>query len=104
VKLCKILAPFIICAGLSMAQQPATPPAGDSGGAANALTGCLTKGNAAGEYVLTTDAGKQMPLISTEDLSKHIDHKVKVKGTSTKQQEKDAFRVDAVEHVANSCK
>jgi hypothetical protein len=101
VKLFKILAPFVICAGLSLAQAP--PPAGDAA-AAGPMTGCLTKGSAAGEYILTTDAGKQTPLVSTEDLSKHIDKKVKITGTPTKQQEKTVFKVDAVEPVADSCK
>jgi hypothetical protein len=98
-----LLAPFVLCAGLAFAQQ-ATPLGGEPSSAANAMTGCLTKGNAAGEYILTTSTGQQTPLISTEDLSKHIDHKVKVNGSPAKQQEKAVFRVDSVEHVADSCK
>ena len=97
-----LLAPAILCAGLAFSQE-ATPLAGDAH-KAKAMTGCLTKGNAAGEYILTTSAGQQTPLISNEDLSKHIDHQVKVNGSPAKQQEKAVFRVDSVEHVADSCK
>jgi hypothetical protein len=97
-----LLAPAILCAGLAFAQE-AKPLDGDAN-KGNAMTGCLTKGNAAGEYILTTSDGKQTPLTSTEDLSKHIDHKVKVNGSPAKQQEKAIFRVDSVEHVASSCK
>lgn len=102
-KLRNILAPFALCAGLALAQQ-ATPLGGASSSAGSAMTGCLTKGNAAGEFILTTSSGQQTPLISTEDLSKHIDHKVKVSGSPAKQEEKAVFRVDSVEHVADSCK
>jgi hypothetical protein len=96
-----LIAPFVLCAGLALAQE-ATPPAG--GEKASAMSGCLTKGSAPGEFVLTTAAGQTIPLISTEDLTKHIDHQVKVSGSPAKLQEKAVFRVDSVEHIANSCK
>lgn len=101
-KLCNILLPFVIGAGLSMAQQPANPPVGDPHTAAMSMTGCLTKGNAAGEYILTAE-GKQTHLVSSHDLSKHLQHTVKVKGTHDKKQEKVVFRVDTLEHVSDSC-
>jgi hypothetical protein len=97
-----LFASFLLCAGLALAQE-ATPLASDPH-KDKALTGCLTKGNAAGEYIITTAAGQQMTITSTEDLSKHIDHKVKVNGSPAKQQEKAVFRVDSVEHIADSCK
>jgi hypothetical protein len=102
VKFSKILAPLVLYAGLSLAQS--TTPPDEGAHPSGPMTGCLTKGNASGEYILTTDAGKQTSLVSTEDLSKHIDHKVKVTGTATKQQEKPVLRVENVEHVADSCK
>jgi hypothetical protein len=102
VKVSKMVAPFVVCAGLALGQS--TTPPGDDDHPSAPVTGCLTKGNASGEYILTTDAGKQRSLVSTEDLSKHIDHKVKVTGTATKQQEKLVLRVENVEHVADSCK
>jgi hypothetical protein len=99
VKLYKLLSPFVVFVGLSMAQ----PPQGDSKSSANAMTGCLSKGSAPGEYVLTAENGKQTSLTATDDLSKHVGHKVRVRGSSDKQKEKDVFRVSAVEHLANSC-
>ena len=97
-----LVAPFVLCAGLAFAQAP--PAAGDDAHKATTVTGCLTKGNAAGEYLITTDAGQQTMLVSTQDLSKHIDHKVKVNGSPAKQEQKAVFRVDSVEHIADSCK
>jgi hypothetical protein len=102
VKLCNILVPFLICAGLAVAQQPPPAPAGEAN--AGSITGCLAKGSAAGEYVLTNENGQQMTLISNEDLSKHVAHKIRVNGSPTKHQEKTAFRVEKVEHLADTCK
>jgi hypothetical protein len=105
VKLSNVLGPLFICAGLAVAQQPANPPvSGDAHKSSNSMTGCLAKGSAAGEFVLTDETGKQTFLVSTDDLSKHIAHKVRVTGSETKQDEKSAFRVKNVEHLADSCK
>ncbi|MFN0106665.1 MAG: hypothetical protein ACKV2U_31795 [Bryobacteraceae bacterium] len=104
VKLCNILVPFVMCAGLSLAQQPGNPPAVDPNAAAKAMTGCLAKGVEAGEFVLTNENGQKINLTSSTDLSKHVDHKIRVSGSATKQQDKMVFRVDAVEHLADTCK
>lgn len=119
-KLSNILVPFVFCAGLAFAQQPGTP-VGSQAGAADkdkaSMTGCLSRGTNAGEYMLKTDNGQMTVLMSTEDLSKHLNHKVKVNGskdtTSTSpsgaaKSDKDtaksgSFRVQSVEHISDTC-
>jgi len=105
VKLFNILAPFLISTGLAVARQPGNPPpAADPHSAASSMTGCLAKGSIAGEFLLAGENGRQTVLISNNDLSKHVAHKIRVTGSATKQQEKSAFNVQAVEHIADSCK
>jgi hypothetical protein len=100
VKRTNILVAFLICAGLSIAQQT-TPLAKEE---KTALSGCLAKGSAAGEYVLTSADGKQTIVMAVDDLSKHVAHSVKVTGATTTLQGKTVFRADVVEHVADTCK
>ncbi|HEU5403887.1 MAG TPA: hypothetical protein VFU86_21210 [Terriglobales bacterium] len=47
------------------------------------VTGCLQKGDEAGEYSITGDDGKTYGLRSSAvDLSKHVGHKVTITGTT----------------------
>jgi shikimate kinase len=119
-KLSNIFVPFVFCAGLAFAQQPGAP-VGQAGAAdkdAASMTGCLTRGTNAGEYMLKTDDGQMTVLMSTQDISKHLNHKVKVNGTkdtattppagAAKNDDKDAkhtgtFRVQSVEHISDTC-
>ncbi|MBL8242191.1 MAG: hypothetical protein JNM66_32495 [Bryobacterales bacterium] len=91
---------FLICAGLTVAQQSTPLPKEEK----TALSGCLSKGAAAGEYILTTENGQKTMVMSTDDLSKHVAHTVRVTGESTTLQGKTVFRADLVEHIADSCK
>ena len=58
--------------------------------AADTVTGCLSKGDEKGEYLLTTKDGKKYGLRSTKvALSKHVGHTVTVVGTAYKEDEDD---------------
>jgi len=101
-KICNVFIPLAITAGLSLAQQ-GVPPAASPGAHGQAMTGCLSKGSGANEYLLTNEKGEQTVLISAEDLSKHVAHKVRVTGAPDKEKDKQVLRVEGVEHVADSC-
>src|SRR5258706_10513499 len=50
------------------------------------VTGCLQKGDEAGEYSITSEDGKRYGLRSKAvDLSKHLGHKVTVAGTKMRE-------------------
>jgi hypothetical protein len=84
------------------------------------VTGCLQKGDEAGEYAITSDDGKRYGLHSKAvDLSKHVGHKVTVTGTKMheaneekkEQEKKEAggteyadLHVTDVKHISESCK
>jgi hypothetical protein len=83
------------------------------------VTGCLQKGNEAGEYSITSEDGKRYGLHSKAvDLSKHVGHKVTVTGTKMheakekkEQEKKEAgggeyadLQVTDVTHISESCK
>lgn len=66
------------------------------------LTGCLSKGAADGEYMLSAK-DEQAMLTGAADLNKHANHTVKVTGNWENTDGKKQFRVSKIEHVAASC-
>jgi hypothetical protein len=110
--------------------QPAQPPANahhHHGAATSAkeatLTGCLNGPNAANAYVLTTAKNKkgvEVGMPGSDELSKHVGHKVKLTGTWAKSGEQIGenekmekgeknehaekhFQVTKIDHLADSC-
>ena len=86
------------------------------------VTGCLQKGDEANEFSITGEDGKSYDLTSSSvELSKHVGHKVSVKGTfkaesyAKEKREKEAnekkeapeagdIRVTSLKMVSESCK
>jgi hypothetical protein len=91
------------------------------GGKAVTVTGCLQKGDEAGEYSITGEDGKRYGLRSkTVDLSKHTGHKVTVTGTMMREENEEEkgkekkkkeagggeyadLRVTNIKHISESC-
>jgi hypothetical protein len=81
------------------------------------VTGCLQKGDEAGEYSITGEDGKKYGLhpSKTVDLSKHLGHKVTVTGTKMREENEEKekneagggeaadLRVTNVKHISESC-
>ena len=85
------------------------PPAGKP----VTVTGCLQKGDEAGEYSIKSADGKAYGLRSTTvKLANHLNHKVTVTGKTVKENEKEKNENEEHEHlnvtnlkmVRNSCK
>jgi len=86
-------------------------------GKAVSVTGCLQKGDEAGEYSITSEDGKRYGLRSkTVGLAKHVGHKVTVTGTqvrekSEEKEKKEAgggeyadLRVTSLKMISEGCK
>lgn len=74
------------------ASKPA-PKAAPASAKVTTVTGCLQKGDEAGEFALTSDDGKLYGLRSaTVKLEDHIGHKVTVAGTATAESKADAAK------------
>jgi hypothetical protein len=86
-------------------------------GKAVTVTGCLQKGDEAGEYSITSEDGKRYGLRSkTVGLAKHVGHKVTVTGTpmAEENEEKEAkesgggeyadLRVTNLKMISEGCK
>ena len=80
------------------------------------VTGCLQKGDEAGEYSITGEDGKRYGLRSKSvDLSKHMGHKVTVTGTKMREENEEKekkeageaeyadLRVTNIKHISESC-
>lgn len=104
----RYLAPMAMLAGLcsmTWAQEEPHPPKGNP--TDQIVTGCLDKGNVAGEYVLTDEkSGNKITVISSAsaDLTPHAaKHKVKLTGTVERAGGRSVFKADNVEHIAATC-
>ena len=72
--------------------------------ASTTITGCLTKGDTAGQYMLTDNTGAKKNIVPSSgvDLDKHAaNHTVKLTGTMS--QDGQTFTATNVEHVSSSC-
>src|SRR5258706_16161426 len=68
------------------------------GGKAVTVTGCLQKGDEAGEYSITSEDGKRYGLRSKSvGLSKHVGHKVTVTGTQMREENEENEKKEAKE-------
>lgn len=79
------------------------------------VTGCLQKGDQAGEYTITGQDGKRYELRASKsvDLSKHLGHKVTVTGAEMRErstakeknegEETEHLRVTNIQHISESC-
>jgi hypothetical protein len=87
------------------------------GGKSVTVTGCLQKGDEAGEYSITSKDGKRYGLRSKSvDLSKHLGHEVTVTGTKMREENEEKkkneagggeyadLRVTDIKHISESCK
>jgi hypothetical protein len=87
------------------------------GGNSVTVTGCLQKGDEAGEYSITGEDGKHYGLHSKSvDLSKHLGHQVTVTGTKMREENEEKekkearagehadLRVTNVKHISETCK
>lgn len=96
----------------SIAQEAQTKASGKD----VTVTGCLQKGDEAGEYSITGEDGKRYGLRSKSiDLSKHMGHKVTVTGTKMREENEEKekkeagggeyadLRVTNIKHVSESC-
>jgi len=102
----------------SIAQETPTKASSSDSGKAVTVTGCLQKGDEAGEYSIKGEDGKTYGLRgkSGVDLSKHVGHKVSVTGTQMREKnegkekseagskEEDAhLRVSDIQHISETC-
>jgi hypothetical protein len=69
------------------------------------MTGCLSKGDMAGEYVLTDEkTGKKTPVTGPADLEKHsANHKVTLIGSRLTEGGKTVFKATAIKHISETC-
>jgi len=68
-------------------------------------TGCLTKTETAGEYLLTEEnTGAKLIVTGPAELDKHAaNNRVRLTGTETKQDDKTVFEATKIEHLSQAC-
>jgi hypothetical protein len=86
-------------------------------GKAVSVTGCLQKGDEAGEYSITSEDGKRYGLRSkTVGLANHVGHKVTVTGTQVREESEEKekkgagggeyadLRITSLKMISEGCK
>jgi hypothetical protein len=69
--------------------------------AGQTMTGCLNEEG--GAFSLKTDAGENVTVTGSADLSKHKGHTVKLTGKVSEEGTKKTMSVSRIEHVSASC-
>ena len=91
-----------IAYGQSPSQDP--PPQKQSDGSKVSVTGCLTKGAAAGLYTITDQkTGEKTSIAGPDQLEKYLNQTVKLTGTVSGQGPDKVLKPEAVDQVAASC-
>ena len=100
--LCLSLCPIALAQGTAPEKQEKKA---DKSAHTQSVTGCLQKGDEAGEFSITGEDGKTWGLRSTSvKLDQHLGHKVIVTGTithETKAEEKEEKKEGQVENAAS---
>ncbi len=102
---------------LAVSAFAASPEQGSKQAGSLTVTGCLQKGDEAGEFAITGENGKNYELVSRSvNLSEHVGHKVSVTGTligekneeNEKKEEGEGWsgkvRVSSLKMVSDTCK
>jgi hypothetical protein len=108
----KLLSSVVLVGGLALgsfayAQSPSqpTPPREKSGDASKvSITGCLTKGTVASEYLITDQkSGEKVPFTTPAPIDKYVNQTVKLTGTMSNQGQDKAFKPESINPIAATC-
>ena len=97
--LCLSLCPIALAQGTAPEKQEKKA---DKSAPAQSVTGCLQKGDEAGEFSITGEDGKTWGLRSTSvKLDEHLGHKVNVTGSTTHETKAEEKKEGQVENAAS---
>ncbi len=83
-------------------QHPPTSPDQDS--QAVTVTGCLTKGQTAGEYTITdSKSGEKMSFPGPDRLDSYVNHTVQLTGKMMDRGGEKAFQPQSIRTVSDTC-
>jgi hypothetical protein len=107
----KLFCSIVLLTGLALGniaygQSPSqdTPPQKQSDASKVSVTGCLTKGSAAGLYTITDQkTGEKTSIAGPDQLDKYLNQTVKLTGTISGQGPDKVLKPEAVDQVAASC-
>jgi len=88
---------------LAYGQDPpqSAPPQKSNDASKVTVTGCLTKGTSANEYVITDQkSGEKVPFAGPAQLEKYVNQTVKLTGTMAAQGQ---FKPESINQVAATC-
>jgi hypothetical protein len=94
----------IFLAGAVYAQQNPPPPPPDQQQADTTVTGCLTKGENAGQYMVTeSKSGHKFTFSGSQRLDSYLNHTVELTGKMMTSGDEKAFQPQTIKTVSNSC-
>ena len=108
----KLFSSILLLAGLVLGniaygQDPAqtTPPAPKPTDVPKmSVTGCLTKGTEAAQYLITDQGtGQKIPFSGPSQLDKYVNQTVKLTGAMVVQGQEKVFKPESVNQVASTC-
>lgn len=107
----KIFSSMLLLTGLALGsiaygQDPsqAAPPQGPGDTGKMTVTGCLTRGASAGQYIITDQkTGEKTPVAGPDQLDKYLSQTVKLIGTIGSQGQEKVFKPESISQVSATC-
>jgi hypothetical protein len=107
----KLFSSTLLLTGLALGsiaygQDPsqAPPPQSPSDNGKMTVSGCLTKGTAAGQYTITDQkTGEKTPIAGPDQLDQYLNQTVKLSGTIASQGQEKVFKPVSISRVSDTC-
>jgi hypothetical protein len=95
----------LMLAGTTMFAQQQQPPSNQNDKKMETLTGCLSKSDTNGEYVISDQSsGQKYTFMGPQRLDNYINHTVQLTGTMDNDQNgQKQFKPQSIKTVSNSC-
>ena len=97
---------MFLCAAVYAQNPPQQPPptAQDQDSQAVTVTGCLYKGQAAGEYVITdSKSGEKMSFPGPDRLDTYVNHTVQLTGKMMNRAGEKTFQPQSIRTLSDTC-
>src|SRR6058998_3098061 len=102
-----MLLAFLALGSIAYAQDPSqgTPPQPKQSDAPKvSVTGCLTKGSGAADYLITDQkSGEKVPFTGPVQLDKYLNQTVKLTGTVAPQGGDKPFKPETINQISPTC-
>jgi hypothetical protein len=94
----------LVLGGIAYGQSQAAPPQSPSDSPKTTVTGCLTKGASAGQYIVTDQkTGDKTPVAGSDQLDKYVNQTVTLTGKIASHGREKVLTPESINQVSTTC-